>query len=336
MKQRVLFLFPLLGSITLLARSAPTSDVSSPAAAADSPPPIALPAPEAIPLLAEYQYRLSGGARPFVVFWINRDNVGGGRMTWRRAADGTLSLELLTGSDPARAPFHTNRWGYVREVVRGQDAELIAVKSDIEEETIEQARAGVKRQNDRLIEFIRERVTARDAHSWSAVEDIERDGVSYRDLEFVLGHLSSVASWQERHLEKRPPDARSGFLVAFTELMRAGVEQLRTGQARDGHPDPIAYIHRAKLYELRQANIELRQNLDLGGRRYARALQSRFQIRNAATGETSPFTVTYGADGALAAVPLQLAYQPRWWLRTELTLDDTLNFSPDATVAPHP
>jgi hypothetical protein len=31
--------------------------------------------------------------------------------------------------------------------------------------------------------------------------------------------------------------------------------------------------------------------------------------------------------GELAAVPLRLVYQPRWWLRTGLVLDDATSFS---------
>jgi hypothetical protein len=150
--------------------------------------------------------------------------------------------------------------------------------------------------------------------------------------------MAGVEGWQERHLARRPTGTRSGFLAAFTELMQARVDNLSAGVAatRNGRADAIGYIHRAKLYELRQDNVELRRDLDLGGRRYARALQGRFQTRNVATGETSPFIVTYGTDGALAAVPLQIAYQPRWWLRTELTLDATSNFSPDAAVPYRP
>lgn len=319
MKQRVSLLF-------LLFFAAPAFSSSN-----NAPPPVSMPAPEAIPLRAEYHYRLSGSARPFVFFWISRDNVGGGRMTWRQAADGTRSLELLMGSDPARAPFHTNRWGYIREVVRGQDAELVAVKSDIEEDTIEQARASsLNGHNDRLIEFIRDDVSAGGVQSWSTVADIQRDGVSYRDLGFVLGRMGSVDSWEERHLDKRPPETRPGFLVSFTELMQATVDSLESGTpAVHGRTEgPIGYIHRAKLYQLRQENIELRRTIELGGRKYERAIHSRFQIRNTVTGDTSTFVVTYGTEGALAAVPIQIVYQPRWWLRTELTLDDRGNDAP--------
>jgi hypothetical protein len=297
----------------------------------DAPPAVTLPSPDRIPLVAEHHYRLSGSVRPFVVFWINRDNVGGGRMTWRRAADGTISLELLTGSDPARAPFHVNRWGYIREVVHGDDAELIAVKSDIEEETIEQARASANTQNsDRVLEFIREQVTAGDAHAWSAVADIKRDGVSYKDVDFVLSRMSAIDGWRERRLNPRPPEARSGFLVALTELMQRRIDRVMNGAQPNagGATDSVIYIHRAKLYDLRQENVELKRNIELGGQRYARALQGKFEIRNRTTGDISPFWAIYGIDGPLAGVPLRMTYQPRWWLRTEFTLDEGVKFEP--------
>lgn len=46
------------------------------------------------------------------------------------------------------------------------------------------------------------------------------------------------------------------------------------------------------------------------------------------TGKTSgEFTAIHGMTGELAAVPLRLVYQPRWWLRTELVVDDATSFS---------
>ena len=32
------------------------------------------------------------------------------------------------------------------------------------------------------------------------------------------------------------------------------------------------------------------------------------------------FEITYGASGALAEVPIHMAYQPRWWFKVELFL----------------
>src|SRR5262245_3575016 len=178
----------------------------------------AFPSLSAIPLVTEIQYRASGAVRPFVLFWINRDNVGAARITRRRGDDGTLGLEMLTGSDPAHAPFGANRWGYIREIVRGNVADLVALKTEVDEQSLEEAKRSANNKSaSRLIVFMRERVSAREAVAWSAAADVGRE-VSFHDLDYVLGHLPSVKNWQERRLA-RPPEARPGFLVAFTELM---------------------------------------------------------------------------------------------------------------------
>jgi len=72
-----------------------------------SPPPAApqgpsayehsLPTPNELPVVAEYHYRLSGSARPFL-FWITRDNVGSGRMTWRGRVDDDVRIKIRGGS----------------------------------------------------------------------------------------------------------------------------------------------------------------------------------------------------------------------------------------------
>ena len=39
--------------------------------------------------------------------------------------------------------------------------------------------------------------------------------------------------------------------------------------------------------------------------------------------------MTYGTTGQLAGVPIHAAYQPHWWLKVELTLDDNIDVPPD-------
>jgi hypothetical protein len=287
-----------------------------------------LPAPNELPVLSDFHYRLSGSARPFL-FWISRDNVGSGRMTWRRSADGTLAFELLMGSDPERAPFKTNRWGYIREVVRGDSAELVAVKTETEEETIDEAKASVNQPaKDRALTFIREQVTSSETHAAMAVVDVGRTA-TYRDLDFVLGRMSSIREWDER-VGTRPQSTRPGFLVALTELMQSGVDAWKSAPDSSFNygSRTVRYIHRAKPYELRQSGVEVLRDVTLRGQRHARLLHGAFRIRNPATNYQSHFTVSYGLDEAIAAVPVRITYQPRWWLRTQLTLDP-----PEAPVA---
>jgi hypothetical protein len=280
-----------------------------------------LPAPDELPIVAEHHYRLSGSARPFL-FWITRDNVGSGRMTWRRAADGTLGFELLMGSDPARAPFKANKWGYIREVVRGDSAELVAVKTDTEEETVDEARASVNQKDrDRALLFIHEQVSPRETRASSAVVDVGREA-TYRELDFVLDRMSGIHEWDER-VGVRPEATRPGFLVALTELMQSGVTAWNASNGSSFHykDRTLLFIHRAKPYELRQSDVEVLRDVTLAGWRYAHLLHGSFRIRNPATNYQSQFSVTYGLDEDLAAAPVQITYQPRWWLRTQLTLD---------------
>ena len=294
---------------------------SSAAAQASSSRPHTLPAPDELPIIAEHHYRLSGSARPFL-FWISRDNIGGGRMTWRRAADGTLGFELLMGSDPARAPFKANRWGYIREIVRGDSAELVAVKSETEEETIDQARASANQKDrERSLMFIHEQVSARETRASSAIVDVGREA-TYRELDFVLDRMSTIPEWEER-VGVRPKATRPGFLVALTELMQSGVNAWNAADHSTFHYEPrtLLYVHRAKPYELRQSDVEVLRDVMIGSRRYAHLLQGAFRIRNPATNYQSQFSVIYGLDDDLAAVPVRITYQPRWWLRTQLTLD---------------
>jgi len=289
----------------------------------------ALPVPEAIPIESDHQYSVSGAARPFLVFWISRENVGGARITRRRMADGTLGLELLTGSDPTRAPFHTNRWGYIREVVRGDEEELIAVKSETEEETIDEARANINNGDKRrLLVFIREKVTAQEAVAWSTVADIGRE-VTYRDLSYVLNRMTGLDNWQQRRLV-RPANVRPGYLTAFNELMNATVQAVTAGAPSRStrFPGPLVYIHRAKLYDLIQDQIEILAHFDRGAHGQIPAVRARFRIRSHETGTTSgESVVVYGLKGDLAAVPIRMTYQPRWWLRTELALNESADFA---------
>src|SRR5580704_6717096 len=68
---------------------------------------------------AQYDYIMTARVR-LLLFWVGKDDVGGGYI--RR---GTLPLdpasdviELLIGSDPAKAPRAINRWGAASEIVR--------------------------------------------------------------------------------------------------------------------------------------------------------------------------------------------------------------------------
>ena len=94
-----------------------------------------------VPVLREHSYVVHAKVRPLLLFWITRDNIGEARLTWREGDDGRRAFEFLVGSDPARAPRHINRWGFIVEVLSGNKAEILGVMKGSREETIEEAEA---------------------------------------------------------------------------------------------------------------------------------------------------------------------------------------------------
>src|SRR4030081_2760300 len=77
---------------------------------------------------AQFDYTMTARVR-LLLFWVGKDDVGGGYI--RR---GTLPgesqsevIQLLMGSDPAKAPRAINRWGAATEIVHGSSESNQAV-----------------------------------------------------------------------------------------------------------------------------------------------------------------------------------------------------------------
>jgi hypothetical protein len=58
-------------------------------------------------------------------------------------------------------------------------------------------------------------------------------------------------------------------------------------------------------------------------------LRTDVAVRNRTTGDTTGFRVTYGPDEDLAGIPITAPYQPNWWFKVELELDDDQDVPPD-------
>ena len=76
---------------------------------------------------AEHRYRIVGKLR-LAVMWAKHDDIGSARMTWRSDSNSS-AVTLMVGSDPQRAPRSLNKWGYLREEVRSDRAEVFTVRS---------------------------------------------------------------------------------------------------------------------------------------------------------------------------------------------------------------
>jgi hypothetical protein len=254
-----------------------------------------------------YHYNITARVRPLVVFWISRNDVGDAVVT-RRRAPGEARYTLLIGSDPDRAPFRVNRWGYIEEEIRGVDARLIGLMSESDEESIEQAEASVrKRPEGHPFKVIEATADAQQARSRVA-SIVASEDYTVRHVQTVLDLARQSAGGQSRVIHLAP-GVRPGFLAALADVMRGAGET------------PITYVYYGRLYELRRIHAEPIANLRIGRQTFGPSTAADFLITSRHDGEQTRFSMTYGTAGAFAEVPLKVSYQPRWWMQIELTID---------------
>jgi hypothetical protein len=272
-----------------------------------------------------HHYSIGARIRPLLVFWIGRSGVGDAEMT-RRQGPGEAGYSLLIGSDPDRAPRRINRWGYINEEIRGGEATLIGLMTESDEDSIKEAEANIGRPvaGDRVFRIIRATVAGDQATSivTSVAAPAE---YSVRQVHTVLElarRESSGAQEGKARVIRLPSGTRPGFLAAVSELMHRHVDQWHaSGRVQPG--GPIPYVYHGRIYELRATRTRPLASVHVGGAAYAQVIASDFETRCEYDGEVTPFSITYGTEGPLAAMPLAASYQPRWWMQIDLTLDDT-------------
>ena len=272
------------------------------------------------PGAAEHRYRIVGKLR-LAVFWVSRDDVGSARMSWR--SDGTTSaLTLLLGSDPQRAPRGLNQWGYLREEVRRDFTDVFSLRSvdregddrsggfsvgDGPEFGVSCAAIGA---DD--VSIRQTRVTAR--------------GVTYRMFDQLLDRLGAVPQWEERHMP-RPSGAAPGFLTAIQQAIRLGEA---TADDRGGKTlRTVSYVYNNAIYDLTVHGRERLGRTTVGTRTFEHLMRTQLSIRNRTTTDVTRLSLTYSPEDGAAPLPVQIFYQPSFWLRIELRLDDDADVPPD-------
>jgi hypothetical protein len=259
--------------------------------------------------LERHHYTVGARVRPLLVFWIGRSGVGDAIVT-RRVAPGEADYALLIGSDPDRAPRHINRWGYLKEEIRGAEARLVGLMTESDEESIEEAEARLKTQasGDHPFKIIRATVHGEQAHSVVSSIGAPQD-YSYRQLQAVLDLARRDSPEGKARTIQLPPGTRPGFLAALADAMRSSA-------------GPITYVYHGRIYELCQTAARSIPDLRIGRVSYGRAIAADYTITTIRDGEQTSFSMTYGTEGRFAQVPLTVTYRPRWWMEVNLTLDD--------------
>lgn len=268
-----------------------------------------------------HSYTMTGRIRP-LFFWINRANVGGGRIVWRRGQASAAAYELLIGSDPKRSPNSINKWGFIAEESRGTTGSLLALMSVSDERTLKDLDAAISKAGGRFFAIEARVVPGSAAASVATVHTPEP--FTYRDVDKVLDYAHRQLGLETVSSQIVPDGTRTGFLATMAELIHTSVRarHMAGSQARPMEAVTIPYMYGRTFHDLTMKWDELITNVEVGGRTYSRAIRARFETRSRASGERYRFDLVYGMDDALAEVPLAIIYQPRWWLQVELTLDD--------------
>jgi hypothetical protein len=278
--------------------------------------PVSNPVPNTVEKRVEYHYVLSARVRP-LLFWIGRDNVGRGRISWTEAVNGGRELELLIGTDPDRVPMRINRWGYISEFVREDEARVTGIMTKSDEETVDEAKRKVERREGAgdPYQAIRTRFQAGESIT-TATNLMLPQTVTYRSLEAVLEGIRE-ANGVERRVPL-PENAGFGFLTAVAGLIQESVEAHRQGGALARNAT------RAYLFDSRPYALKLRSSKPLAGFRLGgvpcRVLESEFQVVNRVTGHVTEFRITYGVEPPMSGVPVRVVFRPKWWFEAELNL----------------
>jgi hypothetical protein len=274
----------------------------------------------------EHLYRIVGKAR-LLLFWMSADNVGGARITWRGAEPNQV-LSLLIGSEPQRAPRQVNEWGYIREDGAADLTTVFGIRTVTNGDSPDEAEANRTRPGG-LAEFgvLCSAVSPLEAESRTTTVYVPRDA-TYRDIGLVLNAAERHSKWNGRRTP-RPPDTAPGFLSALDRLMRATATATTPNSRSTGRS--FAYVYKEAVYDLFPRHLDRINELRTRSATFHDLLRSDMVVRNRATGWTSSFSITYGTRGSMTGVPVTARYQPNWWFRIELELDDSVEVPADPT-----
>jgi hypothetical protein len=267
--------------------------------------------------LSELRYRVLGRVR-LALFGTRGSLVGSARMAVRRLPDST-ELSFLLGADPRWAPNHLSQWSYVREETARDRATAFALRSLSADDAIDR---GLPTAPDGQ-RFGASCAFVQDGGIRSLLTTIDASGMTYRMFDRVLDGVAVSPVWQERQLP-RQAGIRVGLLSAMEQVIAVTAAQPAAVRAAP----PLTYIYDGTLYDLSVRNAQSIGPVQFGATRFEWLTRIDFSILNRQTREVSRFSAAF-VPGVTGALPVQIIFQPNFWLRVELRLDDEIDVPSD-------
>lgn len=291
-------------------------------------------------ITAEYRYVMTCRVR-LLLFWAGKDDVGGGYVRIGTAAgdEHEQMIQILFGSDPAKAPLSINRWGAGTEVLRDGDSGRPPVsaffgfmKSSKGQSVpaMQKELSKEKANGDHLFEGIMSRVDEGRAISTTVPYTSNRDFDLHQYAEAEKATLQQLESNPSRHI--RSLDSASRQVCPRAGEFLSTVLQL-TDDAVAGRPTPssLCYIYNARHYKATLVSVHpvgekyihviLRGNSpEMLNQSYRHLKEAHFEVAGEETGNKSTFEILLGTEGPLRGAPIQITYDPNWWFQVILNL----------------
>ncbi|MGD0224515.1 MAG: hypothetical protein ABSF71_19460 [Terriglobia bacterium] len=288
---------------------------------------------------SEYDYVMTCKVR-LLLFWAGSDDVGGGyvRIGQATGEERQQMIQILFGSDPAKAPLAINRWGAGTEVLRSSDsgqqtasAFFGFMKSSKGQSVVAMQRELSREKNngDHLFEAIISRVDEGQALTTSVPYTSSRDYDLHQYPEAEKTTLQQLENNPARHIESLQGAARQAcprageFLSTTLQLMDDAVAGRTT-------PVSYCYLYNAHHYTATLLSVhsvaEKTVHVNLRGkggpldRTYRHLKEAHFVVVGQETGAKSIFDILLGTEGNLRGAPVQITYEPNWWFQVVLNL----------------
>jgi hypothetical protein len=277
----------------------------------------------------QYNYVMTARVR-LLLFWVGADDVGGGYIRRSTSTDpGIRLIQVLFGSDPAKAPRKINHWGAATEAFGNQSSAFFGFMKSTKTESAAEAEAEMRQQKEQGRHAFQANLTfTRNRTAVSRVSHLTSE------VDFNLNQLDRLQSLALQSLKENTRvreltssevrcESSRGFLQAIDEL---AAHALNNGAA----PVSLCYVYNSRNYTLtlieksrvRSKSIRVqKKNGQKLERIHRDLLETKFTVVNY-KGERSTFDLLFGTAAGLRGVPVQITHQPNWWFQIVLNLEN--------------